>query len=80
MLFLVEGITALASFGASLLLPPSGDGSVYALRMCLAGFLLLLICSHAVTYALLCYWPKAKEIVAWSALSGAIVLEIARNA
>jgi hypothetical protein len=79
MLFLVECIVASASFAASVLLGASADGLVQAIRFSLGGFLLLLVFSHGVTYALLRYRPRLKEVAAWTAIAVAVVIELARN-
>lgn len=75
MLFLVECISASVSLAGESLVP-STDGSLDALKFYLAGFLLLLVCSHVATYALLRYRPTLKEWIVWPALCVAVVMEM----
>lgn len=49
-------------------------------RLFFAGLMLLLLLSHLVTYALLRYRPRTKEIIVWSALAISLFREMARHA
>jgi hypothetical protein len=79
MLFLVEAITTLVSAAAAWLLGPAMDGLVYAVRASLGSFLVLLIFAHVVTYALLGYRPRWKELLLWGAMAAVVVIELVRK-
>ena len=79
MLFLVECIVSIVSVAATFLLGSLPGELAVAIRFCLSGFLLLLVLSHVVTYALLRYRPRLKEAGAWTAVAVAIVVEFSKN-
>lgn len=79
MLFLVECIASVAGAAAAWWLGPSMEGLVYAVRASLGAFLVLLVLAHAVTYALLAYRPRVKELLLWGAIAAAVGVELVRK-
>ncbi len=77
-LVLVEFITAVTKALTDLVartLTLRDDGNIYALMLFLSVFVLLLAGSHIITYALLRYKPKRKELGVWLCITVTFLAE-----
>jgi len=75
MLMLVEFLSAATKLFIDNIPHEPNDDALYALKLYLSGFVLLLAGSHMLTYLLLWYKPKMKEVTLWLGIAIVFLLE-----
>ncbi len=78
MIHLVGVLVSIACVAPQFVELPMTNGERDALMICLRVFVILLVFSHAVTYALLRYRPRPGELLTWSVCILTIGVEMMR--